>query len=159
MFGMVRKFFKFIRDQGFSRFLLLLLMDNPRCLHIYIPFIRKEKRGREDVAPFKNGSRKFHMLLPFIFCWQNLSHGYTWARSGWPGLEGSSGWPGAQILRGRWQDAEGTGNSFFVCKVRQPWNCAQRDKNSICRISSWREFPGTTPDTKKYINQVPEEPP
>lgn len=156
MFGMVRKFFKFIRDQGFSRFLLLLLMDNPRCLHIYIPFIRKEKRGREvQVAPFKNGSRKFHMPLPFIFRWQNFVTWLYLVQVRLARTRGSSGWPGAQILRGRWQDAD----SFFVCKVRQPWNCAQRDKNSICRISSWGNFPGTTPDTKKYISQVPEEPP
>lgn len=137
MFGLVRKFFKFIGDQDFSRFLLLLLRDNPRCLHIYIPFSRKEKRGRKvQAAPFKNGSRKFHVLLPFIFHWQNF---VTWLHLVQVRLartSGYSGWPGAQILRGRRQDAEGTGNSFSVCKVRQPWNCAQRDKNSICRISS-----------------------
>ena len=75
MFGLVRKFFKFIRDQGFSRFLLLLLMDNPRCLHIYIPFSRKEKRGREvQVAPFKNGSRKLHIATSIYIPLAELCH-------------------------------------------------------------------------------------
>ena len=121
MFGLVRKFFKFIRDQGFSRFLLLLLMDNPRCLHIYIPFSRKEKREREvQVAPFKNGSRKLHKLLPFIFHWQNFVTWLYLVQVRLARTSGSSEWPGAPILRGRRQDAEGTGNSFFVCKVRQP---------------------------------------
>lgn len=91
-----KKALKFIGDQGFSRFLLLLLRDNPRCLHIYIPFSRREKRGREvQAAPFRNGSRKFHILLSFIFHWQNFVTWLYLVQVRLARTSGYSGWPGA----------------------------------------------------------------
>ena len=52
-----------------------VLRDNPRYLYVYIPVSRKEKGGREvQATPFKDGSRKFHILLPFIFYWPELCH-------------------------------------------------------------------------------------
>lgn len=119
--SLVRKSFKFIGDQGFSKCLLLLLRDNPRWLHIYIPFSGRAKRGREvQAALFKNGSRKFHILLSFIFHWQNFVTWLYLVQVRLARTSGYSGRPGAQIFRGRRQDAKGTDNSFPVCKVRQP---------------------------------------
>lgn len=52
-----------------------VLRDNPRYLYVCIPVSRKEQGGREvQAAPFKDGSRKFHILLPFIFYWPELCH-------------------------------------------------------------------------------------